>query len=834
MKKKVFYRFLLVALAGVVFFTALTAGVVYFYKDKVIQLFVTEANRHLKTKVEVGHIDLSLWEKFPQVAISLQNVKISGSLPEHAEPLAVGKQLYFTFSLKDIIAGNYRVREFALVNGEVFVKILPDGSVNYRVFEPDTTSKESSVSFDLEKITLSNVLVTYQDEQLKQTYQTDAKNLVAALEIKPEKISIQAGGELGIHDILVDGNSYFTGKDIALRSDLEILRKDEKVIIAPSEVKVGEATYAVNGAISYKSATELDLKLKGQNTNIQSVLALLPQKFSKHLSQYRSKGNVYFKGVVNGTVSDKKSPLIAFEFGCRNASFYHPEYKQKIEQVSLEGSFSNGAKHNLQTSVLELKKLKGTLKGRPFSGNLLYKNFANPDLKLDLKADLDIAHVLGLFPQESIRSGTGLAKVQFAFNGNLKAFQAKPASHALKASGELELQNANLELKAYNQAFNNLNGSFLLRKNDVAINDFTGKLGSSDFKLNGFFKNMLGWLLFENQSLLVEADFDAAYLNMDELLAGAVMDTKTPTGTADNYLFLVSPQLALDLNARVKNLKFRRFKSKDVKGTVRLKDQIVTTPNISLKIAGGKFSVQGLVDARSRNNVMARTSTWLEDIHVDSLFYVFEDFGQNFLQQRHLRGELTANIKSDLYFDRHLNPLTDKMEADINVTMANGQLLNFEPLQKLSMFVNRNELANLRFPELTNHFWIQNRTIYIPEMDIRSNVSRASLISISGMHTFDQQMDYKFKIPLCKSESRPDKDERFGSVEVVKTAGPANLFLTLKGNENNYKIAYDKERVKNKLKDDFRQEKQELKDALKGKKPEEKAAEIEQDKYFNF
>src|SRR5688572_10651324 len=534
--------------AGLALLAALTAGVVYFYKDKVIQLFVTEANRHLKTKVEVGKIDLSLWEKFPQVAISLQNVKISGSLPEHKEPLATGKQLYFTFNLRDVISGNYQVREFTLENGEVFVKVLPDGSVNYRVFDQDTTENSGSVKFDLEKITLRNVLVTYDDQQLKQTYQTDARELIAALEINPEKITIQAEGNAKIHNILIDKNAYFTGKDVELKTNLDILRTEEKVIIAPSEVKVGPATYAVNGAVGYKNATELDLKLVGRNANIQSILALLPQKFTKSLSQYRSKGNVYFKGVVNGMVSDKKSPLIAFEFGCKNASFYHPDYKQKIENVSLEGSFSNGKKQNLQTSVLELKNLKGTLQGRPFSGNLLYKNFANPDLKLDCKADLDIAYVLGLFPQPEIKSGTGLAKVQFSFQGNLKAFQAKPANQTLRTSGELELKNANLDLKAYNQPFTNLNGNFMLRKNDVAINDFTGKLGSSDFKLNGYFKNMLGWLLLEDQRLLIEADFDAAYLNMDELLAGAVPDTKTPEGVADNYLFLVSPQLALDLN----------------------------------------------------------------------------------------------------------------------------------------------------------------------------------------------------------------------------------------------------------------------------------------------
>jgi hypothetical protein len=189
----------------------------------------------------------------------------------------------------------------------------------------------------------------------------------------------------------------------------------KKLEIAPSLVKVGAANYTVNGTVDYKNATVLDLKLGAQHTNIQSLVSLLPQKYTKPLQKYRSQGNVYFKGRVNGTVSGQKSPLIAFEFGCRNASFFHPDYKEKLQNIRFEGSFSNGRKQNLQTSVLELKNLQGTLRGRPFSGNLIYQNFNDPNLKLDAKADLDIAHVLGLFPQEEITSGSGTAEAAAKF-----------------------------------------------------------------------------------------------------------------------------------------------------------------------------------------------------------------------------------------------------------------------------------------------------------------------------------------------------------------------------------------------------------------------------------
>jgi hypothetical protein len=157
-------------------------------------------------------------------------------------------------------------------------------------------------------------------------------------------------------------------------------------------------------------------------------------------------------------------------------------------------------------------------------------------------------------------------------------------------------------------------------------------------------------------------------------------------------------------------------------------------------------------------------------------------------------------------------------------------------MQKMSVFVKRNELANMHFAELHNSFWIQQRTIYIPEMDIRSSLSALPVVSISGTHTFDQSMDYKIKLPLF-AHRRPDKDAAFGVVAEDTDAGNSMLYLTLKGKENNFKIAYDNDRVREKIKDDLREEGKELRDLLRGKKPkakEEKKVEPQQGEYFDF
>nr|WP_245402702.1 AsmA-like C-terminal region-containing protein [Pontibacter sp. E15-1] len=814
-------------------------GLVYTYQDKIIELFVDEANKHIKTKVEVGQISLSLFDKFPHVAVSLDQVNVHEGLPESTESLARADKLYFTFSLLDVLRGAYSVKEFYMEKGEVYVKVLPDGSVNYEVIASDTTaSDDEGFSFDLEKISLSEVALHYIDQQLQQTYEVDARQLVAALAITPETIAIEANGSTSIHTIKIGTGEYFKGKKVELATALRIDRAARTIQLEPSVVQVEGAAYEVGGTIAYTGPTALDLKLEGKNTSIQSILSLLPQEITRELSQYRSEGEVYFAGTVKGNASSKETPLINISFGARNASFYHPDAKQKVEKVNLKGSFTNGEKQIAATSALKLENLSGVLSGRPFKGNLTYRNFNNPNIAFDVQGMLDVGYVLGLAKLEQVRKGSGLADVRIAFSGNLNEFKARPGNSTVSTTGDITLHNVSLTLQDLPLPLSNLSGNFMFKRNDVAVSDFKGKLGESDFVVNGMFKNMMAWLLLDRQRLLVEADFSSHYLNFDQLLSEELNTAeadRTGKGSGDNYKFVVSPNIAFDLSASIDRLRFRRFRGKRMRGEVKLRNQVLSTPNISFSAVGGEFSVRGTLDARTRDHIKVSTAAKLTNMSVDSLFYVFENFHQDFIEERHLRGQLTANIVSDVFLNSQLDPKTNLLQAEIEATVRNGQLVGFAPMQKMSAFVKRSELANMRFAELHNNFWIQQRTIYIPEMDIRSNVSAAPVVSISGTHTFDQRMDYKIKLPLLGSR-RPDKDAVFGVVAEDRDAGGSSLFLTLKGNESDFKIAYDNERVRQKVKADLKEEGRELKDLLRGKKPKAKEKEIQlaEDTYFDF
>jgi hypothetical protein len=77
---------------------------VFLFKDKIIQRFVTEANKHLNTPVKIGKIDVSMFDDFPNLAIVLTDVYVEDSHPG-IYPLLTAQRMAFTLKSCSTLEG---------------------------------------------------------------------------------------------------------------------------------------------------------------------------------------------------------------------------------------------------------------------------------------------------------------------------------------------------------------------------------------------------------------------------------------------------------------------------------------------------------------------------------------------------------------------------------------------------------------------------------------------------------------------------------------------------------------------------------------------------------
>ena len=252
--------------------------------------------------------------------------------------------------------------------------------------------------------------------------------------------------------------------------------------------------------------------------------------------------------------------------------------------------------------------------------------------------------------------------------------------------------------------------------------------------------------------------------------------------------------------------------------------------NIKFNSMGGDMTFSGIVDAKNNKAIDVVSTFKLNGIHADSVFYVFENFDQSFIVDKHLKGQAYADVSLEFTLNQNLRLYQETLVSDISTYIKNGELNNFEPMKKLNKYLNDEGLSKLRFSDIKNDIHIENKTVYIPQMEVRTNVTS---IKVSGTHTFDQRIDYRIIAPL-----RNNKNINYVEAKEALEddgSGQSKLFLKITGTTDNYNVSYDTESVKKKIVSDLKKEVIELKEAFKNKgTKEKKEVELEQDEYFDW
>ena len=817
-KKILFYFFLSLVVLIITFGVS-----VYLFKDKIIQQFISEANKSLNTPVKIGRIEVSAWQDFPNVAITFTDLYVEDSHPG-IYPLIEAKTVSFYLNPIEAIRGKYSIRGLQIADSETHLKINEDGLNNFTILKEKGKSNES-ITFDLRNIKLTNTKVSFQDLKSLLHHSFESKKLTASVKLVDDKYQINAKGDIGVDQIGIHNVVLLPAKKFNVEADLVYDDAGKNIRVNKSTLNLANSEFIVTGDYQFKKKDHINVSINGKNTDIQTVLSLFPESSTKKWRQYQSKGEIYFSMTMKGEISSSHSPFVSVSFGCKQASFFHPEYKSKVEDANLEGSFACPSLTDLSRAELFLRNISGKLNDQPFTANFSLQDFEDPYVALDFKGGMAAASILNFFPMESIKQLTGTLDADVSFDGKISLLKNRSTAQQVQAEGTVELKDISFALGSSKTQFNHWSGALQFNKNDIAMSNVNGQLEKSDFLLNGFLKNVITYFLFENQPIGIEADLKSNWLDLDQLVSLGLGES----GSQD-FGFAISPNLHLNFNCDVKRMRYKRFAPRDVKGDLLVKNQVAVSRHITFNAMGGSLSANGIVDAKNPKAINVSSSFKLDGINIDSVFYVFENFYQNFIEAKNLKGQAIADVSMEMSLDEKLKLFSETLTADISAVIKNGELNNFEPLQKLNRYLDDQKLNHLVFADLKNDIHIEKRTIYIPQMEVRSN---ATTINVSGTHTFDQQIDYRVIAPL-RNKKKIDPDEAFGAIEETP-GGQSKIFLKIIGTTDNYEVKFDKEATKKKIVSDLKKEVKELKEAFQNRGiKKKKEVELQKDEYFDW
>jgi len=797
--------------------------IAYYYQDEIKNHFINEMNKQLNTPVRVEQVNVSALDDFPNISLSFTNVYIEESFKNSSDPLVTADKIQFSFNLLEIYKGNYELQKIKLSGGKAFLKVSKNGITNYEIFKPSNEkSEKGKVILDLSKIILQNTHFIYQSDKSNIVFECTTKQTQATVNIRDKQYFIKSNGEVELVELMVNDKVFAEGKTLGINSELVFDDEQKHLDFKNSKLKINGSDFTTYGEYEFGDTQYIDFYIETTETNLESVLGILPERVSKKLKKYKSSGGLSFDLNLKGKFENQVLPALNINFGLLDSNVTYPENNISIKGAFAEGKFTVPNLSNPNKGEIEFYNIKGILADKPFQGSLRLNDFGNPHLEMEFDGLFDAASLIGFLGLKDFEDISGELKADFEMKGKINDLKKKETAANVKTSGEIDLKNIAFQHKAIYYPLKKLNGNLLFNTNDVAISGISGLYGSSDFLVNGFFKNIIAYVLFDNEPIGIEADLKSKFINLDELLKSE--------DNATDYNFKLNPNLLLKFNCNVDQLSFRRFKPSNIKGDLQIKNEIAYTRKLEFYASGGSASLSGVADASKADAIDIESVFNIDNLNIDSVFYVFENFNQNFLVDKNLKGKIKASVETSLKLTPGLRLLPESLSATISTSILGGELNDFEPMQKLSKYVEEEKLDHLTFSELRNEIFIENKTIYLPQMEVSSNVST---IKIAGTHTFNQQIDYSVVAPL-RNRDKIDPDEAFGAIE-EDVKGQSKLFLKIIGSTSDYKIIYDKKRVKEKIVKDLQKEFDELKNAFKNKGlDKKKTVELEEDDYFDW
>lgn len=830
--KRILKRFLIfisLAFLSIVFLSVILSLI---FTEEIEKIVVKNIETKITTEISLGDVSFKLYKHFPFTSVEVSDLKIMESEIFEGDTLVYAKKAFIKFSLLDLISTQLDINRIILENGKLNIKYNEDNQANFKVFEKNNKAKH----LHLEEVFLSDIAIKYYHHGtqadisftsrdinlniLNHHIKNSDSNIVAS---RIAKTSIKIVGSFYSDYLIVLNKDYLTQKELQINTVMEI--SNDSIIFRSSDLYIENLLFQVTGNIS--KVNHINLKILGKKHSFKSIMYHTPKHLQNIYSEFSADGVFTFNANVKGFVSQKKNPSFTMDFEMKNGEYSLKNYPFFLHKISLKGDLRNGKGRNFEDTEIQISEFNGLTNKGDITAQFNITNLNKYYLQGVFDWTWNLEEVSSYFKESPFSELRGILKATTKYNGNF-SFDKKFKNYFLNSSHQSNAKfiDVSFNYKDSPLRFNIKNMLCSFDNNMIDISSSQATINDSDFDFQGKIKNFIGYLLDSEKLFEVNGDLNSIYTKFDEVVTIKDINNNKTSG---EYTF--PHWIRFSLKTRIENLGISNFITSNINGDLQYIPGKLEIRDMKLNSLNGNVLIDNLKFYETNwNYIKLDGKIEVEGINIRNGFSAFNNFGQDFIQDRHLKGladahiELSSGWKSGFVFDEAALKLKSHM------IIKKGELNKFKPLKSLSSFINVDDLKNVQFSTLENTIEIENRKITIPAMEIKSS---ALSVYLEGTHTFDHKINYQIKLLLSeilssKFRKKNTNINEYG--EMKKNAeGFSAVYLTMTGNTDDPKINFNKIAINEKVSEEIKKEKDLIKTIIEEDILQNKNQEIKKD-----
>jgi hypothetical protein len=808
---RIFVEYLAAFLIIFILISVITSVVIAkFYGDDLQDYAMELVNGQLDTKVTIDEIGISILRSFPNTSLFLKNITIwSGHAFNRQEfqnfspdTLFTAERLYLRFNLPDLLRKKFSINSLEAKEG--FSRILIDSSgIGNFAIESREKEQENSRFLNIEGVSIRNIDFQY----INLAKKTDAGGRIQEMFMEggffKQKSTLKAGGDLFINRIINHGVTYLHQQHI--KSDIALGVDNKHVSISKGELILGDLSAEISGAfvIDKENGADLDLQFSGKKIDIEWISGILAG-FNKYPEGITGKGKINLSVSLTGLFSPTLTPHINATFSTKNASLDIEKSALTLRSVSLEGSYTNGLSTSMSSSVFQLHTIHAASDNSRISGSLKIENFLAPTFEATMFGDLKAIELQRFINSYPLVIGEGNLKTQLSARGAISGLREGKRTVTFTPVGKVEFNDLHLTVESSNIEFNRLNGLLDIQTGRWK-SDLTGYLNQTDFRVNisanNPFKTFTG-----KKFISIEGEVHSSNLDIDRM----VQDFRKEEGgeKIPRYPENISANLEFNFDKVTKG----GIQTRQVSGTLIYKYPGLSIDPVYLETMNGFVNSRLVLSDLHKPIHQFNMSSSFRDVEIQDVFKSFNNFGQEFLTHENIAGSISGDSEFSSTFNNKFSINAADIVSENNFSIKNGELINFKPMIELSRFLKIDQMDHIYFSNISNTILINDNTITIPQMDIKSS---ALNLQASGTHRFDKRYEYHLAAKLSellfsKAKSVPNAEFNIA----LDKNDNRTIFLVLFNEGSGMTVEFDEEQAMKKIRQDLKNEKSELKSLL--------------------
>jgi len=320
---------------------------------------------------------------------------------------------------------------------------------------------------------------------------------------------------------------------------------------------------------------------------------------------------------------------------------------------------------------------------------------------------------------------------------------------------------------------------------DLHLHRLAGQIGESDFVISAHWKGFEPFLDPQLSDFSATFNVDAGRLNLNQLLAIQLPKRDQPRRKIEPLQYFYDD---IEFNLDVEDLTFKDFRVYQLEGQLRTeRSRKVHLRDFNFKTASGSVHMIADLDTSNPLDINLTGDIVIDAVELDQAFVPLKHNEEQLDFSKYFKGTFSSHIQANLFLDQDLTIDMARSSAEIDFSLKEGGIENYQPVMELSKYLGDRDLEHVRFAEIKNKIELNDGLLTVPRMDVRSTLGQ---LFLEGTWDLDGNIQYIVEVPwrlvrraAWTSLTHRAREEGAPEDEIQEATNKPYVALRIEGND---------------------------------------------------